>query len=305
MLDSTSALQKGVDCHRRGAMPEARLHYESVLKENPCNFEALRLLGALAVQTHSYREADILFEKAISLRPNCAKLYLTRGTAQVKLGSLERATSSFECAIDLDRNSVEGHFRLGQIHLFQGEYSLAIKFLEHASALRNDDPHLLSALGRAWFRAGDHILAKKWFDSAIKLDPKLGIALNGKGSVLAAEGYWQDAADLFERSQLQLGERPFREFNLGNAYVALNRPLEALQFYNAAIKIDCRFSEALLNCGNVLNSLRRCAKAIVCYEMALETRPNWPQGEWNLGLTVLHGYWDGLGKDLYSCPCTI
>lgn len=308
MLDpitSPVGLRDGIDHFRRGAVTEARLHYERALIENPKNFEALRLLGKLAMQTHSYHEAELLMERAIALRPECVQSHLDRGIALVKMKALDRATESFTHAIELDQKSAEGYLRLGQIHLCKLDFARAIELLKHANALKKEDPLLLAVLGQAWFRSGSQKYALRCFDTAIGLNPREPVALNGKGAVLAAEEDWFGAFDLFERSRCQAGEVPYLEFNLGNAYAALNYPVDALRLYINATNSDRQCAEAFLNRGNVLFSLNRRSQAMASYEMALTARPGWSSGEWNLGIVMLNGHGENTAADLYSCPCMV
>jgi protein O-GlcNAc transferase len=51
----------------------------------------------------------------------------------------------------------------------------------------------------------------------------------------------------------------------------LNR---ALQYYKEAVKLKPAFPDAYLNLGNVYKALGRPTEAIMCYQHALQMRPN-------------------------------
>ena len=58
--------QAGLACHQRGQLTEARRVYEEVLEAAPTHFDALHLLGVLALQNNNPAEAAALIGKAIA-----------------------------------------------------------------------------------------------------------------------------------------------------------------------------------------------------------------------------------------------
>ena len=68
----------------------------TVLKENPGQYDALRLLGAIELSQHRFREALEVGQRARDQRPGDAWNYGVIGDALVELGDYERAFQAFD-----------------------------------------------------------------------------------------------------------------------------------------------------------------------------------------------------------------
>src|SRR5690606_24244216 len=55
--------------HREGRLEEAERIYRKVLRANPRNVDAIRLLGRAAVSAQRYADAERLFRRALRLAP--------------------------------------------------------------------------------------------------------------------------------------------------------------------------------------------------------------------------------------------
>jgi len=75
-------------------------------------------------------------------------------------------------------------------------------------------------------------------------------------------------------------------YNLGNLYVALNRPAEAIQNYRDAIKIDDMFYAAKVNLAMLYNQLGEQGKAEVLLRAVVKAHPQLHEVQYSLGLLL-------------------
>jgi protein O-mannosyl-transferase len=76
------------------------------------------------------------------------------------------------------------------------------------------------------------------------------------------------------------------QYNLGQRLAVEHRLDEALPHLQAAVQLEPRFPDALLNLGNVLDDLGRAAEAEQSYARALQLTPDNPILHYNLGVAL-------------------
>ena len=101
--------QQGFALHQQGQVAQAKALYEQVLARQPKHFDALHLLGVIAVQSKNPTLAVDLISKAIAINPNSAAAYSNRGVALKALKRLDDAVASYDKAIVLRPNYAEAY----------------------------------------------------------------------------------------------------------------------------------------------------------------------------------------------------
>ena len=71
-LDVPSMLAQAVAAHRRGQLSAARAGYEAILRVAPEHFDALHLLGVIALQEMRTEEGVALIRRALGADPRNA-----------------------------------------------------------------------------------------------------------------------------------------------------------------------------------------------------------------------------------------
>jgi predicted O-linked N-acetylglucosamine transferase (SPINDLY family) len=91
-----------------------------------------------------------------------------------------------------------------------------------------------------------------------------------------------EASEWFSKA---IAVRPVAEYylNLGNALKAAGKPAEALDAFEAGLRIDSNHVGALNNLGNLLHAMGKLAEAEAKVRRALEIKPDLPQALFNLG----------------------
>src|SRR5262249_14195249 len=86
--------QQGLALHQQARFAEAERAYEEVLRQEPRHFDALHLLGIIALQTRRTQRGVELITKAIELNPNVAAAHSNLGSALNTLKRHEDAIAS-------------------------------------------------------------------------------------------------------------------------------------------------------------------------------------------------------------------
>lgn len=127
MLWSQANFEKAEQLLESGKREQARVLFESILKENPSHLKAIEYLGDIAGQNKSWDKALFYYKKLKQLQPDEANYYYKYGGAlgmkakEVNkfkaLGMIDEIKSSFEKAIILDPKHKESRWALVMLYL--------------------------------------------------------------------------------------------------------------------------------------------------------------------------------------------
>ncbi len=116
-------IRAGLAAHRRGDLSGAERIYESVLIRDPENFDALQLLGALAVQVRQPLRGLALLDRAIALKPDSFDAHTNRGIALTELKRFDEAIACHSRALAIRPESGDALFNRATLHLLLGDYA--------------------------------------------------------------------------------------------------------------------------------------------------------------------------------------
>jgi protein O-GlcNAc transferase len=235
---SQSRFGQGLALHRQGDLAAAERIYGEVLDREPQHFDALHMLGVVALQTRRTERAIELIRKAIGLNERVAAAHNNLGMALLK--HPEQALASFDRAIALSPDFAEAHGNRG-------------------NALR------------ALMRAEEALSS---YDKAIALDPDFAQAYRNRG--ITQLGLKRPEAALASLDQAILLKPNLAEayFYRGNALQELKRPEDALASYAQAIALKPDYIEAYRNRGHIYSRLKRYDEAFVAYDKAYSLNPD-------------------------------
>lgn len=150
-------LDRAIMLHRSGKLDEAEACYRRILDLDPCDFDALHLLGVLAAQQLRYedaeramrdalaidpsdpsclrhygnvlaemgrhREAVDSYDRALALVPEDAMARTDRGAALHAMGRFAAAADDFSRALADDGGECDAHLHLGVSRLLHGDFA--------------------------------------------------------------------------------------------------------------------------------------------------------------------------------------
>lgn len=248
------------------------LKFESMLKTNKVLFFDSSEFENII---HYY-----LIEGKINLAKKALKLGLIQHPTSVDLRLFQVEIYVFEEKLELAEKLInelqsieyfneEIHIQKANILSKKGCHQEAVKELEIALEMTEDEAEIYSMLGMEYLFVENLEEAKNCFEKCLELDPEDYSALYN--IVYCFEFLEQtDEAIRFLNSFIE--KNPYSEIawhQLGKQYASANNLLEALRAYGYANLIDENFTGAYLEKGKVLEELKRYREAIQNYKVTL------------------------------------
>ena len=101
--------QRALNLHQRGDLNEAARLYQQVLKDEPRHFDALHMLGALAMQKQQPAAAIKLLARALKVNPRSASAYSNLAAALNAIRRFKAALDSANRALALSPRFSPAH----------------------------------------------------------------------------------------------------------------------------------------------------------------------------------------------------
>ena len=250
-IDKT--LRQAVALQQNAAFVEAEALYREILQLRPNHFDALQLLGTLALQSGRWDEGIELLRKAVAINAMQAPIHSNLAFAYNAVSRFKEALSSADRAVSLRRD-------FGDAWNNRGNALAGLDIPQEA---------LHS------------------YERAIALKPDFAQALNNRACVLRDLGRPVDALESCDRAIALWPDYADAWSNRGNALGDLGRPEEARTSYQRAIAIAPNLVDAWNNQGLCLIELNQREEALLNYRHALSLAPDHAETHWNESLCLL------------------
>jgi tetratricopeptide (TPR) repeat protein len=320
ILSVSEAIQRGLEHHQAGRLPDAERIYQRVLRDQPNNPDALHLLGLIAHQVgqneisvqlidkairycpsnpHFFnnrglallelkrgQEALASYDKALTIKPDYADALNNRGLALHEFVRYDEALASYDKALAINPDNPGALSNRGNTLQKLDRYHEALASYDKALAINPDYAEPLSNRGLALYEMGRYDEALASYDKALKIKPGYAEALNNRGGTLQRLNRHEEALACYDKA---LTIKPYYAQALGGRGLALqglNRYDEALASYDKALAIKPDYVEALSFLGNALQKLNRFDEAIACYDRALAIKRDYFEAWSNRGLAL-------------------
>ena len=129
---------QGMALHQQGKLADAERSYGEVLQQQPDHFDALHLLGVIALQTRQTERAVELIRRAIGLNAKVAAAHSNLGNALLDLKRPEEALASYDKAIALKPDYAEAYYNRGDALRDLKRPAEALASYDRAIALKPD-----------------------------------------------------------------------------------------------------------------------------------------------------------------------
>lgn len=305
---------------QQGEFDKAEAAWRAVAKAHPRDGEVYAHLGLLQARQEHYKEAVILYRRAMAIDPSMPGLRLNLGLALFKGGELKEAIQTFlpllksEPASSPEAQRVTALLGIAQYGV--GNYAQAVPYLKTAAA--NDAQNLQfrlllahSCLSTRQFQcvldvykeilnlnaesaeadmlAGEALdemqnrgAAIEQFRAAVKADPKEPNVHFGLGYLLWTQNQFDEAAKEFEAELVNVPDHAQALAFLADSYMQVNRSSEAMPLIEKALKIDPNQPRAHLDLGILYADAGRREEAIRELQIASKLSPADPNPHWRL-----------------------
>jgi tetratricopeptide (TPR) repeat protein len=307
------------DPGRGAGIPE----YWKALKLDPQHVDSLMNLG-VDIGDRNATEAKPLFERAIRLAPNNAKVHLNFGLLLNRQAEEEAAVAQFKEAIRHDPNLVEARRQLVSIFITQQDWTQAIEQCREILQREPEDAATRYNLARALSHTGDPEESKKELEQSQLLRKRAQERLEAKELQLSGirdlrAGKTQQALNAFNSAvrlddsapnrmylgismaragDVQAGVRELNaalqmeprnalvHVNLGSVYLQNGQEQVARTEIERALELDPWLAEAHNNLGMILGKNEQLDEAVKHFRLAADIDPQYMEAIFNLGLTL-------------------
>ena len=168
-----SRFRQGLALHRQGDLAAAERVYLEILDSEPGHFDALHMLGVVALQTRRAERGIELIEQAIGRNAKVASAHNNLGKALLDLKRPDQALSSFDRAIALDPRFAEAHANRGNALVVLGRSERALESYRQAIAVKPDYAEAYRNCGNIFSRLKRYDEAFAAYDKVFALKPDL------------------------------------------------------------------------------------------------------------------------------------
>jgi tetratricopeptide (TPR) repeat protein len=279
----SQTLQSALQFHQSGNLQQAELLYRQILQSNPLHFDALHLLGVIALQLGRHELAIEQIRTALRARPNHAEAHNNLGSALAAIGQLPEAVACFRQAVLLKPDNAEAHNNLGNALRQQGKPAEAMASLQQALRLRPDHAEALTNLGIACHDLGRFDEAVEHYQRAVRLKPDFATAHNNLALALREQGKLEEAISHYRQALRLKPDFADACCNLGNVLRDQRKLEEAISHFRQALLLKPDHADACNSLGNALQDQGKLAEAIDCHQRALSIQPGFPKAHCSLG----------------------
>lgn len=160
--------------HQAGRAEEAARLYKEVLRDNPKNVDALRMLGIMAYAASDIDEAERLFRRTVELAPDFVNAIIDLGNTLKEQSRYEEAINCFKQAAKLEPTSVKAHYLLASTLSPAALNYDAIESYERVLELRPRHAGAMLGLGHMLKTVGRQEDAIKAYRDCIEVKPDKG-----------------------------------------------------------------------------------------------------------------------------------
>ena len=154
-MASADRISEAAEFERNGEPNKAEDIYRDILKQDPDHVEAIRLLAAVAVKHKKFREAEVFLQRAVSLTPDYARVWMDLSNVQRELDEYGAAMMSTERLLELTPRVAESHIAMAAIQAKAGldqesiqSYQKALKITPSHPAAFSGMAHQFKTIGR-------------------------------------------------------------------------------------------------------------------------------------------------------------
>jgi tetratricopeptide (TPR) repeat protein len=181
--------------HRTGRIRDAVLEAQEIIRRDPDNIEAHKLLGRIYLRSlgdmqSGTQSQEVLklaieqYEATVRIEPGNADNYLLLGRLYILNKDLLKAESQFKQAIKLDPGSEEAVTNLAYLYNDEGDTKRALETLK-ALPESGRSSKIYAALGATYEKQKDYKSAVAAYEQALKLDKENLDAMRGLAQNLA------------------------------------------------------------------------------------------------------------------------
>lgn len=229
------------------------------------------------IRQNQWQEVEPLLRRYLEDHPDSWRAHYQLGYILFRVHRIGESIKALAKSLELNIKNAEAHKILGLDFTVLSDYDRAEIELEQAAALKPDSAEIRYFLGRVYYTKNIFPLAKREFETALKLNPtymkaydNLALTLEAIGENAAAVENWQRAIQVCEQQGLK-SEWPY--INLAAFYNRQNDTQQALHFSQQAVQKNPESGEAYFQMARAYRSRQEWERAAEVLQKAVKLSP--------------------------------
>ena len=154
-----------------------------------------------------------------------------------KLDNIESATAHFRRCMAIDKNNIDPYIDISIMLVEKGRLNEAVSVIEDGLKIK-EDPMLLWALGRTYYKKGNYPRAKELLEKANSIDPEFYFSYNDLGIVLMKMKKFGDANAAFSVALAIQPDSVEINYNIAQNLLIMEKNNEALNYAKKALELE-------------------------------------------------------------------
>ncbi|MFC1852630.1 tetratricopeptide repeat protein, partial [candidate division CSSED10-310 bacterium] len=263
---------------------QAITFFEQFLETDADDAPALEKLGISYLKVDQPQKAQEIFKKYLKQNKQTEPILVYLAEAYYKNGEYSKAKNEFEAAKKLNPNSIDAHLGLARSYQKLEETENAITEYQ---VVRDLEPTKIT--DNDWILIGQAYSSNGEFEKSIEVFLKVR-QHSYQSEVGIGKGYFElnkpaEAIKWFNRAKKSQPKAADSRVYLGRCYYQLKKYEEAIAEYLEVIELFPDDIEVYLQLGTAYLKLNKHSDAISYYQKALQYHPNDPKLHYYLGFT--------------------
>jgi len=237
-------VQQAVAQQQAGQLDSAAALYRQILLQTPQQFDALHMLGVIALQRGQFSEAETLIRSALEVNSQDAAAHYNLGMVLRQMGRAADSVAPLKRAFALNAKSAEVCGLLGASLADTGDMPGARKAFVQSAELAPDSAVVHNNLGAFLRRNGELSVAVASLSRATAINPTMLPALQSLALTHFALGNIDECVDVYARTIVLPGVDAATHYAFGNALMSAGDASHAIQQYQRAIELDSEYANA-------------------------------------------------------------
>jgi tetratricopeptide (TPR) repeat protein len=281
-------VQKGAEYLSKKDWNRAAESYQKAVRADARHVEANYGLGLAYMNLRKANEALSAFANVIAAQPNprAREALINTGAVHFALQRYKEAADALEQATALGDIGPTGHYFLGKAFQQSGRDDKALNSLRRATADPQHGPDANLSVGLLLLKQNRARDAVAPLEAAVRLRAQpAAVAQMLLGNAYLAVDRPEEALTALRAAD---PNQFFTQLGLGFAYLSLYRNEEAVAAFTAAQRLQPNSPETFVGLGNVYTRMTRYREADVAFTRALALKSD--SAEALMGQAVLHYY---------------
>lgn len=274
-----------------------------VAKSEGGSFDILYYVAENARLQGDLSEALAIYQQVINLSPDFAPAYLGRARTRLAQDSKEQvdeALADMQTALEKDSRYSEAYLELAALYIQREQPEDTLDVLEDAGDILENSPLAYLYRAQAYLELGDAQLALVNARQANQLDITLVLSYRVLAEALQANGDLPGSVEPLQIYTTYVSRDPRAWLLLAKASLAMDKPEEAVEALDRALRLDNRSADVYLLRAGMLLEMDEAEKALSDYQAALRLDPESFEASLGIGKALMELKYPGDAWDRFE-----